>query len=224
MSRCRQQGLTLLEVLAAFLIFSLVFTVLIGTSQSAVRSQGLSMRSLAANEMADLVLADIEIPMNRRELPVIEENEYAIDDFTVRIREESFADPAAAGAAGADPFAVMSGGLDAISLIQGQMPAVAPFLRRYDIEVEWIEANAPRTVGRTTFAFDWEAAQLANASLFAGSGDGSDAGEGNADGEDADGGSEGGADRQGRGRDGGQNNQGEAERILEIMREQGVEL
>jgi len=42
-------GLTLLEVLAAFLIFAMVFTVLVGTSQTAVHSQGLAARRLEAN-------------------------------------------------------------------------------------------------------------------------------------------------------------------------------
>ena len=46
----RNQGLTLLEVLAAFLIFSMVFTVLVGSSQTAVRSQGLSVRRLDSQD------------------------------------------------------------------------------------------------------------------------------------------------------------------------------
>ena len=84
----RNQGLTLLEVLAAFLIFSMVFTVLVGSSQTAVRSQGLSVRRLEAHEIAETALADLEIAMARHELPSIEEQEETErDDFVVRVRE-----------------------------------------------------------------------------------------------------------------------------------------
>ena len=52
-TRARQAGLTLLEVLAAAMIFAMVMTVLIGTSSSAVHRVGMSARRLEANTVAD---------------------------------------------------------------------------------------------------------------------------------------------------------------------------
>ena len=54
--RRRAHGLTLLEVLAATLIFALVMTVLVGTSSTAVHRSGLSARRLEANLVADAVV------------------------------------------------------------------------------------------------------------------------------------------------------------------------
>jgi len=167
MSGARQQGLTLLEVLAAFLIFSMVFTVLVGSSQSGVQSQGVSTRLLAANEVANLVIADLEIPMAQHELPVVEENEYPIEDFTVRIEQRSFLGDEAATGPGAEGIGAMG---DVASLLAMQLPDVGKYLVRYDIEVEWLEGNAPRTVERTTFAFDWPAAQVDASGIFGGGG------------------------------------------------------
>jgi hypothetical protein len=171
MSNTRQQGLTLLEVLAAFLIFSMVFTVLVGSSQSGVQSQGLSTRLLAANEVADLVVADLEIPMAQYELPVIEANEYPLEDFTIRIEERSFIGDEAATGPGAEAMGAMG---DVASLLATQLPDVGKYLVRYDVQVEWLEGNAPRTVERTTFAFDWPAAQLDESGIFGGGEAGSD--------------------------------------------------
>jgi type II secretory pathway component PulJ len=159
-SDVRRQGLTLLEVLAAFLIFSLVFTVLVGSSQTAVHSQGLSVRRLAANELAESTLADLEIAMARHELPTIEEEEFQLEEFTVRVREEFLAGEAAAIDPG-DPaaLAALASGTDVLGLLQAQLPDVAQYLKRYEVEVEWMEANQIQTVARTTFAFDWPSAQ-----------------------------------------------------------------
>lgn len=161
-------GLTLLEVLAAFLIFSLVFTVLVGTSQSGVQSQGLSLRRLAANEVADLVVADLEIAMAQHELPLIEESEYSIDDYLVRIVETDFVGEENSGRGGISPDL----NVDIAAMLGSQLPDVAKYAKRYDIQVEWIEANVPVTVDRTTFAFDWAAAQADVTGLFAAAGAG----------------------------------------------------
>ncbi len=163
----RRQGLTLLEVLAAFMIFSIVFTVLVGSSQTAVRSQGLSLRRLAANELADAAMAELEIPMARRELPVIGEGERQEEIFTVRTRQSDFA-PEASGDATGGPAGLA--GLDAAAMLALQMPEVARFVQRYDVEVEWLEAGQPQRVQRTTFAFDWTGARETYAELFTAAG------------------------------------------------------
>lgn len=222
-SSTRADGLTLLEVLAAFLIFSLVFTVLVGSSQSAVQSQGISMRRLAANEVADLVVADLEIPMARHELPIIEEDEYPIEEFMVRIYERDLLgedqnqqqdQPVGADAG----LGIVGFGVEA--LLGTQLPDVAKYLKRYDIQVEWIEGNGSHTVDRTTFAFDWASAQLDSSGLFgAASSSGSDPSTSDdPDAAEADGES-GGADDRSRSREkSGGGSKTEAEKILEQMR------
>lgn len=150
-------GLTLLEVLAAFLIFSLVFTVLVGSSQNAVRTQGLSLRRLEAKEIADSVMTDLEIAMARRALPVVEE-EIEREPFTVRVRESSFIPEPGPGMPAPDAREGLAAASDITAVLAAEMPAIAPYLRRYDIEVEWSEGPRLEKLTRTTFAFDWAGA------------------------------------------------------------------
>jgi hypothetical protein len=229
--RYHQQGLTLLEVLAAFLIFSLVFTVLVGSSQTGVHSQGLSSRRLAANEIAESLLADLEIPMARHELPVIDATEYQQDDFTIRVGEAALsANSAAPGAAPVatelDPLA----GTDLIGLLDTQLPDVAKYVKRYEIEVEWLEANELQKVTRTTFAFDWPSAQADPTGVFGAAAAGAaglDGGEAGSDEEDSDSDAEardGGSQAPGsRGRNKAPD-ESELERMKRLIREKEAEL
>ena len=164
----RKQGLTLLEVLAAFLIFSMVFTVLVGSSQTGVRSQGLSVRRLQAHEIAESAMARLEIAMARRELPSIEEEERELDEFIIRVREMSFSSELEAST-NSDSLSA-SGSADILSQLAAQLPEVGKYLMRYEVEVEWTEASRPEKITRTTFAFDWPEFEVENASLFAAGG------------------------------------------------------
>ena len=167
----RKQGLTLLEVLAAFLIFSMVFTVLVGSSQTGVRSQGLSVRRLQAHEIAESALAELEIAMARRELPSIEEEERELDEFIIRVREMSFRSEQESSPASTNSDSLSaSGSADILSQLAAQLPEVGKYLMRYEVEVEWTEASRPEKITRTTFAFDWPEFEVENASLFAAGG------------------------------------------------------
>jgi type II secretory pathway pseudopilin PulG len=219
----RQRGLTLLEVLAAFMIFSLVFTVLVGSSQSGVHSQGTSARKLAANEVADRVLADIEVAMAKHELPLIEENEYPLEEFTIRIEERGLFDEDPGGNDDAFAFAdALAGGPSVAGLLDAELPNVAKHLRRYDIEVEWIEGAEAQILRRTTFAFDWPAAEIETGGLLsevAGESgrDDTDDSERSEDGDETGRDDDSGSDR-GRSKSGGSSKKSEAEEILEKMR------
>lgn len=208
----RRDGLTLLEVLAATLIFSLVMTALIGTSSSGVHRVGQSLRRLEADQVADAVVADLEIQMRKRIAPVIErtewktEAEYEEDAYTIRVLnrtvQEALAAPAttvaeeAAGAApvgeSSGPGATRIGGGSGIgAMLATELPEVAKHLRQYDVEVVWNGPGGPESVTRTTFAFDWQAAQVEYEALFAAAG-GDAAGEEDGEGEDENGGGAGG--------------------------------
>lgn len=205
-ARRRARGLTLLEVLAATLIFALVMTVLIGTSTTAVHRAGLSARRLEANVVADAVVADLEIQMRKQVAPVVERTEWEVqgatedEKYTIRLQnrtiQEALAAPAqtvadqVAAAAGNPapvpalpaPGATRIGGAGGIgTMLAGELPEVAKHLRQYDIEVAWVGADGPESITRTTFAFDWEAARIEFAPLFEAAGgaasDDEDAGE-----------------------------------------------
>jgi len=157
-----EAGLTLLEVLAAVMIFAMVMTVVIGTSTSAVHHVGLSSRKLEADLFADNLLADLEIQINQGVTPVIDENEFTQDQFSVHITQTQIfpEDPgrAAGPASGLAGIAAAAGG-DVLSTLGTALPEVAGHLMQYDIEVSWLEQNGPQSVTRTTFAFDWQAAE-----------------------------------------------------------------
>jgi hypothetical protein len=161
-TRRQELGLTLLEVLAAAMIFSMVMTVLIGTSSTAVHNIGVSARRLEANMLANEILTDLEIQMKQGIAPEVVENESTRDQFAIRVFRTDLvqnpeADPAGSTNA-ASSFALMLG---------PDLPEVAKHLKQYDIEVSWIEQNGPQTVSRTTFAFDWQTAATEFSDLFA---------------------------------------------------------
>ncbi len=199
--RCRERGLTLLEVLAATMIFALVMTVLIGTSTTAVHRAGRSARRLEANYVADAVVADLEIQMRKRIAPVVDRSEWTVagatedEKYVIRLQNrtiqealaapaETVADQLAADAGNPAPAlsasgATRIGGASGIgTLLAGELPEVAKHLRQYDIEVIWEGADGPESITRTTFAFDWQAAEVEFAALFeAAGGAGEDAGD-----------------------------------------------
>ncbi len=194
------RGLTLLEVLAAVAIFSIAMTVLIGTSTTAVHRAAIAARRLEANLLADAVVADLEIQMRQRIAPVVEPSEWKTEDeqYAVRVLnrtlQEALAAPTttlAEEADGAVPAAppgpgatTIGGGAGIGTLLAGELPEVAKHLRQYDVEVSWLDVDGPESLTRTTFAFDWQAAQVEFAALFEAAGGAAGPGE---EGEDGDG-------------------------------------
>lgn len=182
-----ERGLTLLEVLAATMIFSLVMTTLIGTSTSGVRRAGESARRLEASELADAVVADLEIQMRKRVAPPVERDEWQSEDqvYTIRVQnrtvEEALSAPTtsleeqAAAEAGTAPteerplggrtrIGGAEGGIAAV--LAAELPEVTKYLRQYDVEVAWEGSRGPQSITRTTFAFDWKTAKTELSDLF----------------------------------------------------------
>lgn len=164
-----RRGFTLLEVLAAVLIFSVVATVLIGSSGETIRRVGLSTARLEASELAERELARLEAILATRGLPP-EDSEETVDDFTVRVwSEPALGDLGGGGAApsaggGLDLAALVSGGFG--PLLAAEAPGIDRFLLRYEIRVEWSDGAIDDSVRRTTYAFDWESARQALPDLF----------------------------------------------------------
>lgn len=154
-----ETGLTLLEVLAAAMIFAMVMTVLIGTSTTAVHRVGVSARRLEANLVADGILSNLEIQMKQRSAPEVDDDESILDPYTIRVvRRDLFQDPEAAPSDAA--------GFEVASMLGAELPEVAKHMKQYDIEVSWFEQSGTQSVTRTTFAYDWPSAAIEYADLF----------------------------------------------------------
>ena len=172
----RTNGFTLLEVLAATLIFTMVVTVLIGTSGEAVHRIGLTTTRLEASELADRELALLEALLNNQQaLP--EDKEEAREDYVIRVISRPALEDLEAGASAANNALIASGagsaggnagsigGLGAVLNLHA--PGIDAFLLRYDIIVEWtLDDVRFDQIQRTTYAFDWEGARAALPDLF----------------------------------------------------------
>jgi Tfp pilus assembly protein PilV len=188
-------GLTLLEVLAATLIFSLVMSVLVGSSQMGVQRAGDSARRLEASQLADAIVADLEIQMRDGIAPPLEREEWTSEDERYRIRavdrslqqalsessSSASSDAAAAGPSAAGTTRIGGGG-GIGALLAAELPEAAKHLHQYDIEIGWDGPSGPESLTRTTFAFDWQAAQVEFADLFAAAGAGGGSGSEDEDG------------------------------------------
>ncbi len=160
-------GFTLLEVLAATLIFAMVVTVLISTSSAAVRMAGISASRLEASLLAEAELARIESTANTQG-PLPEDTERTEEEFSVRV----FAEPAIGDFAGGLLGGGTGDGADGpgsgvAALLAIEAPGVDQFLLRYEVHVEWLEGAQPQSLRRTTYAFDWQSARAALPDLFA---------------------------------------------------------
>lgn len=151
------------------MIFAMVVTVLIGTSQSAVRQAGLSASRLEASLIAEQEIALLESFFNTQRTPP-EDKEETRDRFAIRVYSEFAIDDFGAGPIGASggvdtdgPSAVASG---VGSILAREAPGLDQFLRRYEVRVEWIEGALPESIRRTTYGFDWEGARAALPDLF----------------------------------------------------------
>lgn len=151
------------------MIFAMVVTVLIGTSQSAVRQAGLSASRLEASLIAEQEIALLESFFNTQRTPP-EDKEETRDRFAIRVYSEFAIDDFGTGpvgesgdADGAGPGGVASG---VASILAREAPGLDQFLRRYEVRVEWIEGALPESIRRTTYGFDWEGARAALPDLF----------------------------------------------------------
>lgn len=165
MTQKTTRGFTLLEVLAASLIFSMVVTVLIGSSTETVQRALISVNRLEASQIADRELALLETLLHMQRTPPQDKEEFD-EEFVIRvISSPALEDLDGGESGGGSGFSSVSGGGPG-SLLTLQAPGIDQFLLRYDIVVEWIEGANPSSLTRTTYAFDWEGARAALPDLF----------------------------------------------------------
>ena len=181
-NRQRSDGFTLLEVLAAAMIFSVVVTVLVGSSSETVHRARISANRLEASQIADREIAILESLLSNRLTPP-EDKEDTWEDFGVTVSSEPAleADLASPNALG-DPLSQFSDATDGIgalgALLSVNAPGIEGFLLRYEIVVEWEEGSVTQRLRRTTFAFDWEGARRELPDLFTSGDAGEDSDDG----------------------------------------------
>jgi prepilin-type N-terminal cleavage/methylation domain-containing protein len=161
--RISERGFTLFEVLGAVAILAILYTTLSTVAIRGLRSEGESRRMLEASLLADWELSAFELELQTGAAPEIgitksEEQ----DGFTVtwevtplqtnifktaleKEQEKNAANPAAQTAP------VPTGQV-------GATDAIAPPFLRVDLRVSWFEAGNERSVTRTIFAVDEDAA------------------------------------------------------------------
>jgi prepilin-type N-terminal cleavage/methylation domain-containing protein len=151
----RSQGFTLLEVLAAVMVFSVWFTAIASAVMASAAREMRSHHHIEASLLADRALADVEASMLVGVPALFDGDAYSDDVYEVSIEQRPF-DISGALDAGALPA-----GLDASALLPGgSLP-----LLQIDIEVVWLDGFAEVRVTRRGYVLDPAALQSA-AALF----------------------------------------------------------
>jgi prepilin-type N-terminal cleavage/methylation domain-containing protein len=156
-------GFTLLEVLAAVMILGLWYMVIAAMAMDGLRAEGRSIRLLAAAQLADRTLAEVEASAMANAVPeaaepMVLEGE---GDFTVVLHVMDFGSAIdldidadsdtyelAQGDA-AEPDVARLGGL-----IAERLPDLPSLIRKVVVRVRWDEGRARREIRRTTHLFD----------------------------------------------------------------------
>jgi prepilin-type N-terminal cleavage/methylation domain-containing protein len=161
--RNSDDGFTLFEVLGAVAILAILYTTLATVAIRGLRSEGESRRMLEASLLADWELSAFELELQTGAAPEIGiTKSEGLDGFTVtwevtpfqtrifktaleKEQEKNAANPAAQTA----PIPVAQ---------TGATDTGAPPFLRVDLRVSWFEGNDERSVTRTVFAVDEDAA------------------------------------------------------------------
>jgi prepilin-type N-terminal cleavage/methylation domain-containing protein len=169
----RRDGFTLLEVLAAVAILGIAYITLGSSGIQGLQHEGEARRRLEASLLADSVLSEIEAGLEAGAAPPLGEEESEADGFTIAVEvapfsivvpEEQGKDGKRLGDArsrlGGSGAQAQNPVIPGPSLLGDDSgPGVVSPLRRIDVRVAWDEGFGERSVSRTTFALDAEAAR-----------------------------------------------------------------
>jgi prepilin-type N-terminal cleavage/methylation domain-containing protein len=166
----RTSGFTLLEVLAAVAILGIAYITLGSSGIQGLQHEGEAKRRLQASLLADSAIAEIEMQIEAGIAPPLGQDELEVDGFMIETEVAPFSIdiPEETDESGKRIGNARSrlGGSDAApqpliegpSLLGGGGPGAPSPLRRIDVRVGWSEGFAERSVTRTTFGLDREAA------------------------------------------------------------------
>lgn len=176
----RAAGFTLLEVLAAVALLGLVYTVLGGAGIQGLQQEGEAERRFHASLLADRVLEGYESAFDLGAAPELGTQESSEGDFRIEARVTPYDQPVpelelprelARGAdrnrrPGESRREETALGPSVLTGTGGQPSP----LRRVDVEVIWTEGWGERSVRRTTFGLDLEAASATLGALSSSAG------------------------------------------------------
>jgi prepilin-type N-terminal cleavage/methylation domain-containing protein len=168
----RPDGFTLLEVLAAVAILGIAYITLGSSGIQGLQHEGEARRRLEASLLADSVLFDIEDAIEWHVAPPLGDEEREEGDFTIAVKVSPFSIvvPEETGKDGkrlGDARSRLGGSgeqaqppvIPGPSLLGGDSgPGAVSPLRRIDVHITWNEGFGERSVTRTTFALDHDAA------------------------------------------------------------------
>ena len=156
-------GFTLFEVLGAVAILAIVYTTLSGVAIHWLRSEGESRRIMEASLIADLEVSEFELELDTGVAPEIGITESEDEDglkltwevtplqtkiFKTALEQEQERN---AKKLDAPPLPVPTAQT-------GAADALTPAFLQVELRVSWLEAGAERSVTRTLFAVDEDAA------------------------------------------------------------------
>lgn len=156
-------GFTLFEVLGAVAILAIVYTTLSGVAIHWLRSEGESRRILEASLVADLEVSAFELDLDTGVAPEIgittseEENGLTVTWEVTPLQTKIFktAQEQEQERNAKNPTAQP---VPVPTAQTGAVDALAPPFLQVELRVSWFEAGAERSVTRTLFAVDEDAA------------------------------------------------------------------
>jgi type II secretory pathway pseudopilin PulG len=148
---------TLFEVLAAVLIFGLVYTVLAEVAIKSVYAEGDTHRRLTASLIADRVLFEHETQLDQGVAPEFGETEVEEDIYRIRTSVTPF-DGSVLLPPTEGPNPTGEPAAAAPSLLAANDPSGAAMLFTLAVEVSWTDGLSERSLRRTTYGLDWESA------------------------------------------------------------------
>ena len=172
------RAFTLLEVMAAVALLGTVYTVLGGAGIQGLQHEGESRRRIQASLIADALLAELETSADAGQVAQPGKEERQQGPFTVQIEVAPLdlevpddPNPLPQATVGGQPSG-LGGKASSLpealsgSLLHGEAGSPSP-LRRITLRVGWNEGWGDRSVVRTTYALDAQAAQKVLAALDA---------------------------------------------------------
>lgn len=151
----RRGGFTMFEVLGAVALLAIVYSVLATTAVRGLRSEGESGRLLEASMIVDWQLAEIEMQLDRGEIPDLGLTESETEDgaYVIAVDVEVLDLPELT----TQPSSLLSAASsESITTEAREEPVFGENspLREITVEVSWEEPEQTRSVTRTTYAFD----------------------------------------------------------------------
>jgi prepilin-type N-terminal cleavage/methylation domain-containing protein len=161
--RSSDAGFTLFEVLGAVAILAILYTTLSGVAIQALRSEGESRRIFEASLLADWELSEFELSLETGEAPVMGITEgQEVDGMTVTWEVTPLQTAIFESSSNEDrkarPQNYTAPGTQIPAAQAATTKAGATVFLRVDLTVSWLEAGNVRSVKRTIFAVDEDAA------------------------------------------------------------------